>query len=109
MADAAADGYLEINLSPAGKWAAYRFSGYREDMENAADVTLDHLESGASDHLCLNASIGCEIPDHLRLMPACVLSTPGGLRYFAPAHPADSDRPDFHDAECHVIASVDDL
>ena len=29
------DSYFELNLSPSGDWAAYRFDGYRSGMRNA--------------------------------------------------------------------------
>lgn len=32
------EGYVEFNLTPAGRWAAYRFRGYREGMEIAHDI-----------------------------------------------------------------------
>ena len=32
-------GYYELNFSPSGQWAAYQFSGYRNGMRVADEIT----------------------------------------------------------------------
>lgn len=91
----AADGYYELNFSPSGEWAAYRFSGYREGMK-PADIAPPVIAwaAGVSE---------AELQAAFQL-PADV-SGPFGLSavieernrrksYWAPAHPAA--KPDFH-------------
>ena len=104
-------GYLELNFSPSGEWAAYRFESYRQGMAQAQLPQPPRLTvRGGEGRLELEAEVdlGMELP---RLHPAAIgpgtangtlriaLSTvvedrDGGLSYWALRHPAG--RPDFH-------------
>ncbi len=91
--------YLEFNLAPGGQWAAYRFSGYREDM---APLTASHpprMKLRTQPHaLLLRADI--TLPADLAAaglqlaIAAVVENTQGQLSYWALRH--GGERPDFH-------------
>ncbi|MGH6987791.1 MAG: DOMON-like domain-containing protein [Caulobacteraceae bacterium] len=97
------EAYLEFNFSPSTRWAAWRFSAYREGMgeaELAEDPTIG-IESDAG-LFDLRAKV-----DLAGLAPAktswraglCAVieAKDGRLSYWALAHPAG--RPDFHRPE----------
>jgi hypothetical protein len=99
---ASAGPYLEFNLAPDGRWAAYRFSGYRAGMAPLTGVGPPHIELRTqSDRLLLSADV--ELPAELaaaglRLGIAAVVENEHGqLAYWALRHAAD--RPDFHHPE----------
>lgn len=87
-------GYLEFNLSPSGRWAAYRFSGYREDMTNADAeiiITFVHDTKGFT----LEAVIKCEISNPARIgLTAVIEEVDGHIRYWASGFAPG--KPDFH-------------
>jgi hypothetical protein len=101
--------YWEVNFSPSGEWAAYRFRRYRDRMppqneELAPNITV----RSESDRLDLNAMI------HLRRLPmmpqngclslglsAVIEEKNGTLSYWALKHPAG--RPDFHHPDGFVL------
>lgn len=91
--------YLEFNLAPSGRWAAYRFSGYRAGMAPLTGIRPPRIElTTHADRLLLSAEVA--LPTHLgagglRLgLTAVVEDARGALSYWALAHPGD--RPDFH-------------
>ncbi|HEY5106728.1 MAG TPA: DOMON-like domain-containing protein [Caulobacteraceae bacterium] len=96
------DAYIEINLSPSGEWAAYRFSGHRAGMRVASEVAAPRFAVRQTDDcLKLRASVDLgtlsESPSnavwHLAL--SAVIEEAGGRKsYWALAHPPG--RPDFH-------------
>ncbi|MGZ8998238.1 MAG: DOMON-like domain-containing protein [Allosphingosinicella sp.] len=104
---AGASSYLELNLSPSGQWAAYRFSGYRSGMAEAvipppasrrlvAGSTLDIVAAfdlGASSDLPANE------PWQLNLC-AVIEALDGGRSHWALAH--SGEVPDFHHPDCFV-------
>lgn len=102
-------GYFELNLSPSGQWAAYRFSDYRMAMAAADDVPPPTVEmrSGAeafelSAVIDLDAALGLldALPWQLGLA-AVVEDRSGRLSHWALAHPPGA--PDFHHEDCFVL------
>jgi hypothetical protein len=96
--DASGDGYAEFNFSPSGEWAAYRFSGYRQDMENlevksGPDIGIDCSDS----HLALEATIPLA-GQHRLALSAVIEEADGTKSYWALAHPPG--KPDFHHPAC---------
>ena len=104
IAPAASAGYLELNFSPAGDWAAYRFSGYRAgqrplELPEAPAIAVAH---GAG-RLELRARLGLDMAagargSTWRLGIAAVIEDAGGnLSYWAIRHAPG--RADFHHAD----------
>lgn len=108
-------GYREFNFSPAGQWAAYAFSDYRQ---RAVCVLPDAAPlisvSSLGDRLEMTVRLA---PTFLSPLPssgtfelglsAVIEATDGALAYWALAHPAE--RPDFHRREAfalHMTAPV---
>ena len=98
-------GYYELNFSPSGQWAAYQFSGYRNGMRVADEITGVPIEVRSSPDSCaLQASLD---PDRFAGLPrerswrlglsAVIEDTNGGISYWALAHPPG--KPDFHHAD----------
>src|SRR5512146_759910 len=108
--------YLELNFSPSGQWAAYRFDSYRQGMAPALDraprVALrssdERLELQAE--VWLGGSLGspgaaAEAPRCRRLriaLSTVVEDREGRLSYWALRHPPG--RPDFHHPESFLPA-----
>lgn len=97
-----ADGYLEFNFAPNGDWAAYEFTGYRDEQSDLA-IAAPRLElQRAPDHLSYSVHLGA-LPtasrtQKLRLGPTAIIETnQGELSYWALHHP--SNKPDFHRSE----------
>jgi hypothetical protein len=101
-------GYYELNFAPSGEWAAYRFTGYRQDMAplslaNDPRVTIRQSVR----RLELSASLRLPQPDSRRPMSpraafAAVVEKEGGtLCYWAARHPAG--KPDFHHPDAFVL------
>ena len=100
--------YLELNFSPSGQWAAYRFSAYRDgseplELEEPPRIEVrceaGALELAASVRLpVLTGTVGRRL--HLGLC-AVVEDAAGGLSYWALRHAAG--RPDFHHPETFAL------
>lgn len=91
-------GYYELNLSPSGQWAVYRFADYRSGMQ-AADVSRPPGISvqRTPDRLMLHAQIDLSLRDNTPLrvgLAAVVEEVDRSLSYWALAHPAP--KADFH-------------
>ena len=97
--------YYELNFSPSGQWAAYQFSGYRNGMRVAKEITEVPIEMRSTPDGCaLQASLSL---DHFRDLPrgrswrlglsAVIEDASGGVSYWALAHPPG--KPDFHHAD----------
>jgi hypothetical protein len=102
VGSAPAGPYLEFNLAPDGRWAAYRFSGYRAGMEPLSGIRPPRIELRTqSDRLLLSADV--ELPADLAAaglrvgITAVVENDQGQLDYWALAHA--SAQPDFHRPE----------
>jgi hypothetical protein len=94
--------YVELNLSPSERWAAYDFSSYREGM-SARPFPHEPTCSirAGKDMAIFDAAIPLAgLPDeacHLGL--SAVIEEEGGhLSYWALSH--GGEKPDFHDAAC---------
>ena len=102
-------GYFELNFSPSGQWAAYRFSDYRAGM-----VPIDalpppeivaHCEAGRYElavALDLEPALGlpADLPWQLGLT-AVIETRDGNTSWWAAAHPPGE--PDFHHRDCFAL------
>lgn len=96
------DEYVEFNFAPNGDWAAYRFSGYRQ---NAGHLDCSAPAIGAvidGDRLIVSVLIPAPPADLTEGRPSLGLSAvveekDGHLSYWALHHP--SNKPDFHHIE----------
>jgi hypothetical protein len=104
-----APGYLELNFSPSGEWAAYRFESYRAGMLPALLDEVPRLalhRNGA--RLELQAEVrlsGTEVCGSRRLrlaLSAVVEDREGRLSYWALRHAPG--RPDFHHPDAFALA-----
>ena len=108
VGSAQSPGYLELNFSPSGQWAAYGFASHRQGMAPAALQVAPrlavHRDAG---RLELEAEVlfSGMLPDgrNVRVaLSAVVEDQDGGLSYFALRHP--SGRPDFHHPDGFSLA-----
>jgi len=98
-------GYVEINLSPSFRWAAYEFDGYREGMRNlelafAPEITITPETPG---HFWLDTDLDLTHAGSggARMNVTAVIEENDGTKsYWALAHPAGP--PDFHNPDCFV-------
>jgi hypothetical protein len=96
------DGYCEFNFSPSTRWAAYRFSGYRDGMADIGEVDAPLIEAHAGEgayelHVALDLSRLPEVaPDAVWKLglTAIVEDVDGGKSWWALEHAPD--KPDFH-------------
>jgi len=99
--------YWEFNLSPAGHWNVYRFTGYRQGMvEETALTSLPVNVRRGSDSLQLDleldvgAIVAADQP--LRVGIAAVIKLAGGgLTYWALTHPGP--QADFHRRDSFLL------
>ena len=93
------EAYVEFNFSPSTQWAAYRFAGYRRDMQIAADVPAPRIKTSAgADRYELRASVLVPLAARARLgLSAVIEEREGSKSYWALAHPPG--KPDFHHPE----------
>lgn len=94
------DAYREWNFAPSGDWAAYDFSGYREDIAEAAIDAPPYIRM--EDNLtwwALGATIAVESERIWQLGLSAVLEEKDGTKsYWALRH--EAERPDFHHPDC---------
>lgn len=94
--------YLEINLSPSERWAAYDFASYREGMVERPFPHEPQSAMRAGEQLAIfDSSIPLAgLPKDACALGLCaVIEEEGGrLSYWALAHP--EGEPDFHDPSC---------
>jgi hypothetical protein len=89
--------YVEINLSPSTRWAAYAFDGYR-DGRTALDIAAPRIER-LPDGIAATLNLSALPHGELRMgLSAVVEETGDTLSYWALAHPPGA--PDFHAAAC---------
>jgi hypothetical protein len=90
-----AEDYVELNFSPSGGWAAYRFDGYRVGMKplELAFRPWGRLVVGR-DRLTFRAAWAPRRPQLRIALSAVIEETSGSKSYWALAHPPG--RPDFH-------------
>ena len=88
-------GYLELNFSPSGQWAAYRFDSYRAGMTEAQIGTPEIGTRPSEDIYELEASLAQPLSGPLQLALAAVIEESNGRKsYWALAHPPG--KADFH-------------
>lgn len=103
----ASRGYVELNLSPSRRWAAYAFDGYREGMRDLGLAAPPRIEVARSEgRLELTAVVdlsGALSPDTAWrvALSAVIEDTDGRIAYLALAHAPD--RPDFHHPDSFVL------
>ena len=98
--------YLELNFSPSGQWAAYRFDSYRQGMAPALDAAPRLAVRRSEDRLELQAEVrpgGRQLDGGLRIALSTVVEDrEGSLSYWAVRHPPG--RPDFHHPDSFSLA-----
>ena len=103
QSDAGADGaYVELNLSPSQRWAAYDFTSYRSGMAERAFPREPVCTPRIGQDLAIfDAAIPIgglpELPCAMGLC-AVIEEEGGNLSYWALAHGGDT--PDFHHPAC---------
>jgi hypothetical protein len=108
VAGEGAAAYDELNFSPSGEWAVYRFRSYR-DRVGGADIPIDvRVNVALTDGLELTAHVPLASLSHryrsapLRLGLSAVIETIDGAHaYWALHHVAGA--PDFHRAEAWTL------
>lgn len=99
------DRYLELNLSPSERWAAYDFTAYRQDMHERPMPGQPQCTLRAGRGIAIfDAAVPSAglPPPPWDAAPCAVLEEEGGrLSYWAPAH--GGARPDFHDPACFTL------
>jgi hypothetical protein len=99
--------YWEFNLSPSGHWNVYRFTSYRQGMqEEQSYTTLPFTVQSQPDILRLSAEIDLEkfIPADKVLnvaISAVIKSNDGRITYWALTHPCP--QADFHRRDSFII------
>lgn len=93
------EGYLELNVSPSGRWQAYAFDGERRGMRAADLAPPDVRVAEAPGRLAVAARIELAglLPadaDWRLALSAVVRHADGETSYWALKHAAD--KPDFH-------------
>ena len=98
--------YWEFNLSPAGHWNAFRFSSYRQSMqEETAFSFLPFSTQRTGDTLLLHMELDAE-----KILKGCGLEAgisaiiktrEGEVTFWSLAH--NAVRPDFHARDCFII------
>lgn len=96
--------YREYNFSPDGRWAAYRFAGYRKRIGDFHPVTdpVIAIDKGQS---VLTATVflaGDEVTNAAHAaLTAVIEEKRGRLSYWAARH--SGLQPDFHEPTCFVL------
>lgn len=92
-----ASGYVELNRSPSGAWAAYQFDDYRAGMREYSVIGTAFSAARGNTHA--EYGFATRLPgmaDDWQVGLAAVIErNDGRLHYFALEHVGD--RPDFHD------------
>ena len=105
LKDAQGNGYRELNFSPSGQWAAYRFTDYREGMINALVIDPPEISSAGGEYLyVLTVSLdGSFLEESAGAGLSMVIEeTDGTKSYWALAHPPG--KPDFHHPACFTLS-----
>ncbi|MGZ8286333.1 MAG: DOMON-like domain-containing protein [Allosphingosinicella sp.] len=97
------ESYLELNFSPSGEWAAYRFEGYRAGRTEL-DIPAPSIAGRCRGDLLVSRVSLTGLPGNRfwRLgLSAVVEDVEGVLSYWALAHPPGD--PDFHHPDCFAL------
>jgi hypothetical protein len=96
--------YRELNFSPSGAWAAYRFESYRARLSHA-DLTEPAIDSDVAGRtVTLTAIVQPDLDPELvwEIGLATIVEDLFGERsFFALVHPPGE--PDFHHRDCFVV------
>jgi hypothetical protein len=98
--------YREFNLAPSTRWAAYRFTGFREGMANLDQPhppTIIFVRD--KHHMELHAKVSPHLPvtEPWRLAVTTVVEEMSGAKSFwSLHHPAE--RPEFHHPDGFVLS-----
>ena len=101
LKDREGEGYLECNFSPSERWAAYRFTAYREGRTDAPLAQGPEIASSAGEHLfILTATLDTALLEGADSagISAVIVEKDGTKSYWALAHPPGD--PDFHAPAC---------
>ncbi len=107
LTPAGSRGYWEFNVSPAGHWNVYRFSGCRMGMteeEAFGDLSFDFVRKSGSLRLSMAIDLsGIVLPTEPLHAAVCavVKHRVGALSYWALTH--CGPRPDFHRRESFIL------
>lgn len=100
-------GYVELNLSPSGRWAAYAFDAYRSGMRHLELVAPPRIAFSRRDHgvaltavFDLAGALPSGAPWRLGLS-AVIEDADGRIAHLALGHAPD--RPDFHHPDSFVL------
>jgi hypothetical protein len=94
--------YLEANLAPSTRWAAYRFDGYREGMAPAQIGAPGIVFAPTAHGWELSATLDLADLRPWRVGLSAVIEEAGGrISYWALKHPAG--RADFHSPDCLAL------
>ena len=101
-----APSYTEVNLSPSSRWAAWRFSDYREGARDAQvdAISIATSASGPMFEMVASAAMDAPLPAKVGLT-AVIEPCDAPLQYWATAFP--HGKPDFHAGECRTIRIED--
>lgn len=90
-----AGAYTELNFSPSGEWAAYRFDDYRKGMASLTQMRAPQIVRRLKND-CFEMSV--DLPAFQGAtqfaLSAVLEDRDGNISYWAAAHP--EGRPDFH-------------
>jgi hypothetical protein len=103
---AGAEEYFEFNLSPSSEWAAYRFSGYREDMAELVMPVEPFVDRGVPpDEFVIEADVDLSaVPaGALRMGLSAVIEELDGTKSFWALRHPPGDKPDFHHPDCFAV------
>lgn len=103
LKDREGPGYREFNFSPSERWAAYRFTGYREGMADA-DIPDPEVSSDSGQFLfVLTALLDAAVLEGSDVagLSAVIEEKDGTKSYWALAHAPG--KPDFHNEACFAL------
>lgn len=103
------DAYVELNISPSGRWASYAFDGYRQGMRVAHGIVMERFDLQAADRMIrVSAAFDLSDPmldgadDLLAGFSAVIEGSERSVSHWALVHPAEA--PDFHAGDCFAAA-----
>ena len=100
------EAYLEVNLSPSGRWALYAFDSHRQGMRSppAPPPDIEVTRSPGRFELAAQIDLAGLAPDGpWRLALTAVIERADGAKsYWSLAHP--QGKPDFHDIAGFVLS-----
>lgn len=99
LKDDGANAYTELNFSPNGDWAAYRFERYRQGRTDLDCIAPQITTRSGTNGLVFSVFMPLDGLDvgtgQVRLGPAAIVAAKNGAQsYWALYHP--EDKPDFH-------------